>query len=259
MTTRKLGRQARSFNPTVPHMRAMRGTQQAPLPAALSWLHGMPADLGMMLNGPTPGDPAAPQLGDCTCAGLAHARQVWSYNASGQMVTLPDDYVLQLYERGCGYMLGNEATDQGGNEQSLLTFCQQTGIPTPGGPDKILGFVELNVANTDDIKRAIAEGGIVYLGINIPDAWCEAPVGSTWDVTDSPTAGGHAIIGAAYDPQELYVVSWGNTWPMTWAGFAQVCDEAYLVVDQAWLNAKGSTPFGMSLDALEAAMSALKA
>jgi hypothetical protein len=196
---------------------------------------------------------------NCTCAGLAHARQVWSYNASGQMVTLPDDYVLQLYEQGCGYMLGNEATDQGGNEQSLLTFCQQTGIPTPGGPDKILGFVELNVANTDDIKRAIAEGGIVYLGINIPEAWCEAPVGSTWDVTDSPTAGGHAIIGAAYDPQELYVVSWGNTWPMTWAAFAQVCDEAYLVVDQAWLNAKGSTPFGMSLDALEAAMSALKA
>ena len=259
MTERKLGRKPRSFNPTVPHMHAMRGVQQAPLPSALSWLHGMPPDLGMMLNGPTPGNPSALQLGDCTCAGLTHARQVWSFNAAGQMVTLPDDYVLELYQQGCGYVLGDPSTDQGGNEQQLLTFCQQTGIPTPSGPDKILGFVELNVSNIEDIKRAIAEGGAVYLGINIPEAWCEAPVGSTWDATDSPSAGGHAIIGAAYDPDKLLTVSWGSTWAMTWAGFAQVCEEAYLVVDRTWVNAKGSTPFNMSLDALEAAMQNLKA
>ena len=196
---------------------------------------------------------------NCTCAGLTHARQVWSFNAAGQMVTLPDDYVLELYQQGCGYVLGDPSTDQGGNEQQLLTFCQQTGIPTPSGPDKILGFVELNVSNIEDIKRAIAEGGVVYLGINIPEAWCEAPVGSTWDATDSPSAGGHAIIGAAYDPDKLLVVSWGSTWAMTWAGFAQVCEEAYLVVDRTWVNAKGSTPFNMSLDALEAAMQNLKA
>jgi hypothetical protein len=236
----------------------MRGAQQAPLPAALSWLHGIPADLGMMLNGPTPGDPTALVLGDCTCAALAHARQVWTHAATGQMATLTDEYVLELYEEGCGYVVGNPDTDQGGNEQQLLTYCQKTGIPTPAGTDKILGFVELDVSNIDDIKRAIAEGGVVYLGINIPEAWCQAPIGSTWDVTDSPSAGGHAIVGAAYDADTLSVVSWGNVWPVTWPAFSQVCDEAYLIADKAWINARGVTPFNMSLDALEASMSDLK-
>ena len=239
-------------------MRELRGAQQAPLPSALSWLHGMPAELGIMLNGPTPGDPAALQLGDCTVAGLTHARQVWTHAATGQMVTLPDDYVLKLYEEGCGYVLGNESTDQGGNEQQLLAFCQQTGIPTPTGPDRLLGFVELDVSNTEDIKRAIAEGGVVYLGINIPEAWCEAPVGSTWDVTDSPSEGGHCIIGAAYDADVILVVSWGTTWPVTWPAFSQVCDEAYLLADRTWIEATGKTPFGMSLADLDAAMQNLK-
>jgi hypothetical protein len=240
-------------------MRALRGAEQAPLPAALSWLHGMPANLGMMLNGPTPGDPAALQLGCCTVAGLAHARQVWSFNATGQMITLPDASVLDLYEQGCGYVLNDASTDQGGNEQALLTFCQQTGIPTPAGPDKLIGFVELDVRNRDDIKRAIAEGGVVYLGINIPEAWCSAPIGSIWDETSSPAEGGHCIIGAAYDTQYVYVVSWGIVWTLTWAGFTQVCDEAYLLADRAWIEATGKTPFGMALPDLQAAMAALKA
>jgi len=256
--TRMLGRKPRTFNPTVPHMRALRGEQQTPLPASLSWLHGMPSDLGMMLNGPTPGNPNALVLGDCTCAGLTHARQIWTYNATGTMVTLPDEYVLKLYEQGAGYVLNDPSTDNGANEQDLLMFAHKTGIPTPSGPDKILGFVEIDFTNIDDVKRTIAEAGVVYLGINIPESWCSAPVGSIWDVDNGPVGGGHCIIGAAYDDTYIYVVSWGNIWPMTWAAFRQVTDEGYLIGDNAWFNARGATPFNMDITAFNNAMSQLR-
>jgi hypothetical protein len=244
----KLGRQPRSFSTKIPRIEGLRAEMQAPLPQALSWGHGLPFNLGVMLNN---------TLGDCTCAGLAHARQVITYNATGKMVTLPNEYVLKLYQQGCGYVLNDPSTDQGGNEQALLTYCHQNGIPTPDGPDKILGFVEIDHAKIEDVKRTIAEAGFVYLGINIPNSWCSAPIGSIWDVPIGDIEGGHCIIGVGYDSNFIYVISWGYFWPMTWTAFAQVCDEAYLVADKAWIAATGKTPFGMSLEQLESSMAAL--
>ncbi len=75
----------------------------------------MPVDLGEMLNS---------DLGDCTCAAFFHARQVWTFNAGGAEITEPDADVLELsYSEACGYVQGDDSTDQGGNEQAVLTYC----------------------------------------------------------------------------------------------------------------------------------------
>ena len=80
----------------------------------------MPADFGVMLND---------QLGCCTIAAYFHARQVWSFNAGGMEITNPDSDVLFGYQKICGYDPSNPTTDQGGNEQDVLTYLLNTGPP----------------------------------------------------------------------------------------------------------------------------------
>lgn len=250
MTGRRLGCLPRTHNPLVPHLRAMRAIEQPPIPAALNWLDSMPPGLGMMLND---------TLGDCACAAVYHAIQVWTFHVAGSALTEPDAMVEKLYEEACGYVPGDPSTDQGGVEQSVLNYLTTTGAPMSDGTRQKLGaFVEIDHRQTDSVKRAVAEGGAIYLGIQIPEAWCSAPVGSDWTDASGPIAGGHAIIAAGYDADWLYVVSWGSVWRMSWAAFATVCDEAYFLADPLFINAKGLTPFGMSLADLEASMQPLR-
>lgn len=254
MDGRFLGRLRRAHNPAIPSAHQVRrAVRERPIPPALNWLASMPAGLGAMLND---------QLGDCTCAAIYHALQVWTFHTAGSMLTEPDVYVQKLYELACGYVPGNPTTDQGGVEQSVLGYCMRQGIPiAPGGSsdlNKLAAFVEIDPRQVGDVKRAVAEGGVVYLGINIPEAWCSMAVGQDWANASGPIAGGHAIIGAGYDAEWLYVVSWGSIWRMSWTAFAAVCDEAYFLADPLWINEKGTTPFGMTLADLEASMRAQK-
>ncbi|MGH7838822.1 MAG: hypothetical protein ACREQC_13510 [Candidatus Binataceae bacterium] len=129
MPTRKLGRMPRSFDPRVPHMSALAaGKTLPPPPPAVDYVGKMPANFGMMLND---------QLGDCTCAAVYHAMQVWSFNAKGAEATQPDSDVLKLYEEACGYKPNNPNTDRGGNEQTVLKFLLQKGAPLgPNGSSR---------------------------------------------------------------------------------------------------------------------------
>jgi hypothetical protein len=248
--TRFLGRQARLHNALIPSAHQVCcASLQLPIPAAKTWLTGLPPSLGMMLND---------SLGDCTVAAVYHAIQLWTFNTTGQTLTEPDPCVLQLYEEACGYR-GTPDTDNGGIEQNVLSYLLNTGAPLLNNQrHKIAAFVEIDPRNIQDVKRAIAEGGVVYLGIQIPEAWCQMPVGSDWTDASGPIAGGHAIVGGGYDDDWIYIVSWGSIWRMSWGAFAQVCDEAYLIADPFWLTSKGLTPFGMSLSALETSMQGIR-
>ena len=92
-----LGRLARAHDPRIPHLSALlAGKTLPPPPAQVDYTKGMPKNLGMMLND---------TLGDCTCAAVYHAIQVWTFNASkGKAIdTEPDSDVEKLYELACGY------------------------------------------------------------------------------------------------------------------------------------------------------------
>ena len=81
----KLGRLLRTYDPRIPHLSALRAGQTPPTPpASIDYTKGMPANLGMMLND---------TLGDCTCAAVYHAIQVWSFNALKKIDTEPDSDV----------------------------------------------------------------------------------------------------------------------------------------------------------------------
>jgi hypothetical protein len=257
----KLGRLARAFDPRVPHLSALlAGQTLPPPPASIDYTKGMPANLGMMLNN---------TLGDCTCAAVYHAIQVWSFNASNgaAMDTEPDSDVEKLYELACGYKPSQGGEGPGGNEQKVLKYLLQRGAPcgTAGKTcNKIAAFVEVDPRITDDVKRTIFDCGVAYIGFNVPAYIMPAnqPPPAVWDYkpsqANSQIVGGHAVVLAGYNAEGARLISWGQYYTMTWAFFAKWVDEVYAIADQVWINAKGTTVGGLSLQQLEQQMQALK-
>ena len=256
--TFKLGRLARSHDKRIPMLHTlMGGIAPQPVVPAVDYTKGMPANLGMMLND---------TLGDCTCAAFYHALQVWSFNTGKKIDTEPDKDVELLYEQACGYKPSQGGEGPGGNEQHVLTFVLKKGAPYgPAGQQRheIDAFVEIDVQNTDNIKRTINDCGVAYIGFNVPQYIMppgQEPL-SVWDVNpagDNTIVGGHAVVLAGYNPQGARVISWGSYYTMTWAFFAKFVDEAYAIADPEWISVKKTTPGGLSLQQLEQAMQALK-
>lgn len=241
----KLGRKPRAFNPAVKTLKALAPhVALAVPPPAANWTKGI-QNFGMMLND---------QLGDCTCAAIGHARQIWTANASVEN-TMPDADVLKLYEAACGYVPGDSSTDQGGVEQNVLSYCVRNGVPLPQGVDKFLGFVEVDHTNLNEVKLTIQEFGCAYIGIQVPESIYDAEgnVQKEWGyVLNSPIEGGHAIILVGYDETSFTFISWGQLYKMTNPFFQRYCDEVYAIVSQDWINSQGKTPLGITLEQLEA-------
>jgi hypothetical protein len=252
----KLGRLHRSYDPSIPHMSALTAGQVLPPPPpSVDYTAKLPANLGMMLND---------KLGDCTCAAVYHAIQVWSGNAGAQVLTEPDADVQKLYVLACGYNPRVAGEGPGGNEQHVLKYLLKTGAPFgPKGAQKhkIAAFVEVDARNIDDVKRAIADCGVAYIGFNVPaflmPPGAEPP--AVWDVQASGTniIGGHAVVLAGYTAAGARVISWGQYYTMTWAFFAAYVDEVYAIADHLWIESGGGTPGGLTLPELEVQMKAL--
>ena len=255
--TFRLGRLHRTYDPRVPHLSAMlAGQTLTPPPASADWTKGMPGNLGMMLND---------TLGDCTCAAVYHAMQVWTFNASSKMLTQPDSDVETLYVQACGYNPRVHGEGPGGNEQHVLTYWLQTGAPIgPKGAarQKLTAFVEVDPRNTDDVKRTINECGVAYIGFNVPQSVQPPgqPPPQVWnyDPTQANIIGGHAVVLAGYDVNGARVISWGQYYTMTWEFFAHFVDEVYAIADTQWIESKGTSPGGFTLAQLETQMNALK-
>lgn len=252
----RFGRTPRSFNPRVPHMSAiLAGRSLIPPPPSIDYVKAMPSNFGMMLND---------QLGDCTCAAYYHARQIWSFNAQGKEATEPDADVEQLYIQACGYNPKAGGEGPGGNEQHVLSFLLNTGAPigTDGSArEMILGFVEVDPRNLDDVKRTIADCGVAYIGFKVPQnivpSGGEPP--PTWTVEPSAKVVGlHAVVLPGYDSSGATVISWGSLYKMTWQFFTTYVDEVYAIADPTWVSAKGTTPGGLTVQQLEEQMAGLK-
>jgi hypothetical protein len=255
MAERKLGRKPRAFDPTMPHMSAVRmmaHQKLPPIPLATHWADPLPDDLGMMLND---------QLGDCTCAAAYHAMQVWSHHGRSTLLTEPSQYVLQMYQEFAGYD-GTEATDQGAVEQDILRQWLSRGVPiqegteTRPGPGRsyILSAMEVDPHNRESVKRAIYDCGGVYIGFDVPAWLMQTPKPpSVWDARskqDNQIVGGHAVFCSGYNSKTVDVLSWGQKYRMTWQFFEKSVREAYALVRPWWIDATGHTPFGLSLDVL---------
>lgn len=191
-------------------------------------------DWGMDGNGPDPANP--PQIpggvGDCTIAGIDHHQQVIALD-SGNRTQATTAQVLQGYSQYCGYVLGNDATDQGGNENSILTQI----LAAKGGifGHTLLGTVSPDPKNLDHVKKAITYFRAVYMGCLIPNSIDGQQV---WDVVnpDGGIEGGHCMVSASYTPDRIDFITWGMNQPATWAWWLDYVDECHVLVWDTTLN-----------------------
>lgn len=256
----RLGRKPREHDPRFPHMSAlMAGRRNLVMPPPIDWSDKMPPDLGMMLND---------LLGDCTVAAIGHLIQVWSFNVCGVMQTEPDAIVEKWYEIIDGYVPGDPSTDEGGIMQHVMRYWLRKGVPTQSeGLNKALAVVEVDPQADIDIANAINDCGAVNIGFNVPaylmpDNGDPPPI--LWDIdpnADNTIIGGHDVIAPGFNgSMTLNIISWGcRAYRMTRAFRDRFVTEAYAIANPEWINAKGTTPGGLTLLQLEQQMKALKA
>jgi hypothetical protein len=247
---KKLGRLPRTYDQRVPHLSSLmagRLSALAPPPAVVDRMSKLPANWGVMGND---------RLGDCTCAALGHAVQLTSF-VIGHERTPDDAMVLQLYQQACGWRPDDPSSDRGGNEQSVLSYVHQHGIPlAPGQTDAVAAYIEVDPRNLDDLRRVINEAGFVYAGADIPEAWTQ---GTDWTAPSPGTrpAGGHAFMIGSYDRDFFYAVSWGEVVRITPAAIQACVVEAYAVALDSWFARSGITVGGLTKAELVEAMQGL--
>ena len=250
MQHKKLGRLPRAYDQRVPHLSSLMAGRRGlllPPPPAVDRMSRMPAKWGMMGND---------RLGDCTCAALGHAVQLTSF-VTGREITPPDAAVLQLYEAACGYSAADPSSDQGGNEQQVLSYVHQHGIPDGAGKhDAVRAYVEIDPRSLDDMRRAIDEAGFIYVGADIPETWTSS---NTWSAPgpDEQIAGGHAFIVGGYDQEAFYGVSWGEVVTISPAAVTACFEEVYAVLLASWFDKSGATLAGLTAAQLQQAMEGL--
>ncbi len=188
------------------------------------------------------------ELGDCTCEMAGHVLMCLSANAGAAMVPRKLA-ILQPYIDVGGYNPATGQPDDGLVMTDLLDYWGKVGIAS----NKIKGYVRLNPANQEQIQQAIYLFGNACLGINMTGtAERQFDRGQPWTVPwfPAPNVGGHAIPALSYTADGLGVITWGAKQGMSWGFLREYCDEAYSVLDLAWLNARGQSPTGLALDQL---------
>jgi len=255
--TVKLGRKPRTFDPRIQKMSLVRklaalvGAELPALPPAVDYTAGLPTNLGMMMND---------SLGDCVEAAQGHFEQVWSFNATGVMMSPSDADIEAAYVLEGGYVIGNPSTDNGTVIQEALTDW----LTNPINGSELSSFIELDdLTDFVEVKRTIWECGGVFIGFNVPNYLMEnlTGAGSVWDVdptADNTIVGGHCVIPVGYDPAgNMQLISWGALYTMTPAFWSAFVDEAYALASPLWIKATGSSPAGLSLDSLQSLMQEL--
>jgi hypothetical protein len=238
----KLGKLAKRNDPR--NLKLERYLTQLPeLPPAADWSQGL-VSFGEMGNA---------DVGDCTCATLGHALQIWSVNA-GNEITVPDADVLALYSAVSGYDPADPSTDQGAVLLDVLKYVRSVGDRQGIGGHRIDAFMAVNPKNHDHVKASVHLLGGVAIGVDFLHGWENADV---WSIPNGHSAGGHAIWGCAYTPEGLIVISWGRKYLIPWSSLDAQCDEAYALVSPDWIGPDGIAPSAFDLPALQAAVAAV--
>ncbi|HXU60895.1 MAG TPA: hypothetical protein VN962_04295 [Polyangia bacterium] len=205
-------------------------------------------DFGQLLNN---------ELGCCTIAdGPGHCTQVWTANAGPAMITPPDSAILRAYEAVDGYIPGRPDTDNGGVETEVLGAWQR-GIE---GFARLDGWIPVNPANIDHVRKAIERYGALYIGVALPLSAQNEEVWTVLGGSGSDEAnswGGHAISLHAYDEVSFDCITWGRRQKMSIDWFLTYCDEAYAPLCGTLWCPNGRSPAGDSVTDLQADLQAV--
>jgi hypothetical protein len=230
-----LGKKAAKFDPRAFQLRDFLELMQPP--AQANWYKHL-TSFGMMLNN---------TKGCCTIAAVGHAEQVATLNTPTGMETPPDSAILSVYERACGYVPNDPSTDQGGVIVDVLNWVRQHPLALGCGKPTLFAYAAPNPGDIIHAKQAIAEFGLLDIGIQLPIS-AQSQVGKVWDVVGNPDTdpdskpgswGGHSVIVCAYDENTVTCITWGQLQVMTWRFWQKYVDESHALLMDAWMNRFG--------------------
>ncbi|MGA3301979.1 MAG: hypothetical protein ABSC72_01665 [Methylovirgula sp.] len=247
LPTMKLGKRAPKHDARIPMLAAY--TAHLPsAPASVDWSAGVKS-WGVMRND---------TLGDCTCAAVGHAIQVWTKN-TGREQTLPDNAIVSLYSAVSGFSPDSPSSDQGAVETDVLNYWLEHKVEGHA----LSAFAALQPKDSRDVKDAIWLFGGVYIGLALPisaqsqEVWVVPAAGLSGDGAPG-SWGGHAVYIVAYDARGLTCITWGRLKRMSWNFWGAYCDEAYGLFGKDWFEASGKAPSGFDAAALAGDMAALR-
>lgn len=210
-----------------------------PVKQQVDWTSGI-KDWGMMRND---------EIGDCTCAGIAHSIQVWTA-ANKNEITVADSDVIKAYSDISGYNPQTGENDNGANELDVLNYWRNVGI----NGHKLGAYAKLNTHNIQHVKISSDIFGVNYLGIALPNT---AQGQEVWDVVNNGgddsipgSWGGHCVIMVGFNVTGPLIITWGKVMQMTWAFWLAYCDEAYALFSNDWMN-NDKSPEGINSQLLQ--------
>lgn len=197
------------------------------------------------------------QWGDCVIAGKLHQLGIWSGNDAdhdppGTVVASTQEAVSQ-YHAICG------PGDNGCNIADVLNVFKSRGLRAGGRVYTIDGYVSVDWTNKLEVQVALYLFGSLTLGINLPQAWLDAPDGGLWDATNSRIVGGHDVCAVGYNETGVVIATWGGLRTITWAAFTSQrwVEEAYAQLAPLWYGSDKLAPCGVAAATLQADLAKL--
>lgn len=214
-----------------------------------------PATIGMYGND---------QVGDCTCAEVAHHLMLMTAH-TGTMFTPDPAEVIKMYSAISGYdptqtdSNGNNPTDTGCAITDVMAYMVTTGLQG----HKYDGWASIDPSNQAHRQLAVYLFGGTNVGVQLPQsAQDQFSAGETWEPGgDDTIEGGHCILQSGYGAEGVNFETWGKgDQKATNAWDSQFVDECYVPLSKDWVNvATELAPSAMNYAALQTILSEIKA
>jgi len=165
------------------------------------------------------------KYGDCTFAGIVHARMA-NANVLEISEQFPDDTEVEQ-----AYLNYTNGKDVGAVEADLLNYWKNNDI----FGKKLSAFAPTDHADQDELRSVIASYGLVYVGVQMPGVAQQQFINNQpWALTHTPAdnqiEGGHCVVIVGYDKDYAQCITWGKVQQVTWEWLSSYMQESWAII-----------------------------
>jgi hypothetical protein len=165
------------------------------------------------------------KYGDCTFAGIVHARMA-NANVLEISEQFPNDTEVEQ-----AYLNYTNGKDVGAVEADLLAYWKNNEI----FGKKLSAFAPTDHADQDELRSVIASYGLAYIGVQMPGVAQQQFINNQpWALTHTPAdnqiEGGHCVVLVGYDKDYAQCITWGKVQQVTWEWLSSYMQESWAII-----------------------------
>lgn len=198
------------------------------------------------------------RVGNCVWASACHYVMLVS-QYTGLNIMPTTDEAVAAYSAGTGYIPGNAATDLGTvvrGPGGMIEYWTNHGIMMGGVLNKCGPSASVDWTNAAELQAAIDLFGAVFIGSNMTQDDVDSPY--LWLNQTGPFIGGHEYILTGFerlaDTTRYDVMTWNGMWRCDDVWLDHAADEALVIYNHDFFDARGISPGGIDVAALTADM-----